>query len=48
MRAPRTVLLGYLLPVAVAFAFFYPIYSALPISPSYLNQHYWMESWRPR
>ncbi len=47
LRAPRVAVLGYLLPVAVAFAFFYPILSALPISPSYLDQHFWMDSWRP-
>jgi dolichyl-phosphate-mannose-protein mannosyltransferase len=47
LRSPRLAVLGYILPVVAVFIFFYPIYSALPISPTFLNQHFWMESWRP-
>ena len=48
LREPRVVLLGYLLPVLIAFIYFFPIYSAWSITRDYLEQHYWMERWRPR
>jgi dolichyl-phosphate-mannose-protein mannosyltransferase len=48
LRAPRVVLLGYFLPVLVAFVYFFPLYSAWPISKDYAEQHYWMPGWKPR
>jgi dolichyl-phosphate-mannose-protein mannosyltransferase len=47
IRAPRVVAVGYLLPVLVAFIYFFPMYSAWPISQDYLDQHFWLERWRP-
>jgi dolichyl-phosphate-mannose--protein O-mannosyl transferase len=47
LRAPRLVLAGYMLPVLLAFIYFFPLYSAWPISRDYLEQHYWLERWRP-
>jgi len=47
IRDRRIVLAGYMLPVLVAFIYFFPIYSAWPISRDYLEQHYWLERWRP-
>lgn len=48
LREPRIVTLGYLVPVAVAFIYFFPLYSAWPISRDYLEQHYWISRWTPR
>ena len=48
LREPRVVILGYLVPVLLAFIYFYPIYSAWPISKDYLEQHYWISHWQPR
>lgn len=48
MRAPRVAVLGYLLPVFVAFIYFYPLYSGRPISREYTEQHYWISAWQPR
>ncbi|MGH2584860.1 MAG: phospholipid carrier-dependent glycosyltransferase [Dehalococcoidia bacterium] len=48
IREPRVVTLGYLVPVAVVFIYFFPIYSAWPISQDYLQQHYWIARWQPR
>jgi dolichyl-phosphate-mannose--protein O-mannosyl transferase len=42
IRETRIVVLGYMLPVLIAFIYFYPIYSAWPISKDYLEQHYWI------
>ena len=39
--------LAYLGAVFVSFVFFYPIYSALPISPAFTAVHYWMPGWVP-
>ena len=48
LRAPRLAVLGYLVPVFAAFVYFFPLWAAWPISPAYLEQHYWMSGWKPR
>jgi len=48
IRAPRVVAIGYLVPVVIAFIYFFPLYSAWPISRDYLQQHYWIQRWTPR
>lgn len=48
IREPRVVVLGYLVPVLLVFVYFFPLYSAWPISRDYLEQHYWISRWTPR
>jgi dolichyl-phosphate-mannose-protein mannosyltransferase len=47
-RTPRhrAVAVGYVAAVALAFAFFYPIYSALPLTRDRFEMRIWFESWR--
>jgi dolichyl-phosphate-mannose-protein mannosyltransferase len=47
IRAPRVVAVGYLVPVVLAFIYFYPLFAGYPISQEYLEQHYWMQRWNP-
>ncbi len=42
----RTLAIGYVVLVAAAFAFFYPIYSFLPMSERALELRLWLPSWR--
>jgi dolichyl-phosphate-mannose-protein mannosyltransferase len=43
---PRYAAAAYLAAVALAFAFFYPIWSGVPLSPDQLELRYWFDSWR--
>jgi dolichyl-phosphate-mannose-protein mannosyltransferase len=44
---PRRVLaLNYGMAVVLAFAFFFPLYAALPLTPEEFEQRIWLESWR--
>ena len=47
LREPRVAVLGYLVPVAIVFIYFFPIYAAWPITREYLEQHYWIAGWKP-
>jgi len=42
----RTLAVEYVVLVALAFAFFYPIYSYYPISHHALELRLWLSSWR--
>lgn len=42
----RVVAIAWLVAVALAFAFFYPIYAAVPLSPRALALRFWFPSWR--
>jgi len=42
----RVASAGYVLAVAACFAYFYPIYSMLPLSPGQLDARLWLDSWR--
>lgn len=42
----RSAAAGYAVAVAAAFAFFYPIYAAVPLSPGEIDLRMWWESWR--
>lgn len=44
----RRLVASYLAAVLIAFIFFFPQYSAWPVSPAYAKQHYWLSSWQPR
>lgn len=48
LRAPRIAVAGYLVPVLVAFIYFFPLYSAWPVTRAYNDQHMWIAGWRPR
>ena len=45
-RVGQAVSVAYVAVVVLAFAFFYPIYSFLPLSPEGFNLRIWLESWR--
>jgi dolichyl-phosphate-mannose-protein mannosyltransferase len=42
----RYLAAGYVAAVALAFAFFHPIYAAVPLTPPALERRLWFESWR--
>ena len=42
----RAVSVAYVAAVVAAFAFFYPIYSCLPITPEAYERRLWLDSWR--
>jgi dolichyl-phosphate-mannose--protein O-mannosyl transferase len=42
----RTAAIGYVALVALAFAFFYPIYSLYPLTERQLDLRMWFSSWR--
>jgi dolichyl-phosphate-mannose--protein O-mannosyl transferase len=48
MRSQRLMAYGYLAIVLISFVYFYPHYSAWPISREYAEQHYWFPTWKPR
>jgi dolichyl-phosphate-mannose--protein O-mannosyl transferase len=43
--AHRYAAVGYLVAVVAAFAFFYPIYAAVYLTPDRLDLRYWFDSW---
>jgi dolichyl-phosphate-mannose--protein O-mannosyl transferase len=43
---PRIVAAGYALAVVAAFAWFYPLYAAIPLSPEQVDLRMWLASWR--
>ena len=43
---PRGVAVAYVTLVVAAFAFFYPIYAAVPMTPDRLELRYWFDAWR--
>jgi dolichyl-phosphate-mannose--protein O-mannosyl transferase len=47
LRQYRFVALGYLAIVLIGFVYFYPHYTAWPISREYAQQHYWLPTWDP-
>jgi len=42
----RYVAVGYVVAVVIAFAFFYPIYAAVPLTPDRMDMRFWFERWR--
>jgi dolichyl-phosphate-mannose--protein O-mannosyl transferase len=42
----RAVAIGYAALVALSFAFFFPIYAAVPLTPARLDLRMWLHSWR--
>ncbi|MGH7626907.1 MAG: hypothetical protein ACREOJ_16525 [Gemmatimonadaceae bacterium] len=42
----RAIAIGWLVAVAVAFGFFYPIYAGVPLTPHALALRFWFPSWR--
>jgi dolichyl-phosphate-mannose--protein O-mannosyl transferase len=46
-RTGQRLVLGYLALVCVTFLFFYSHYTALPVSATYTNLHYWLPTWIP-
>src|SRR5262249_52453769 len=47
LRAPRPGAVAYLVPVLLAFIYFFPMYSGYPITTDYAEQHYWLPDWKP-
>lgn len=45
-RRARMVALGYVTLVAIAFAFFHPIYAAVPLTPEAFSRRVWLPGWR--
>jgi dolichyl-phosphate-mannose-protein mannosyltransferase len=43
---PRVAAAGYALAVVATFAWFYPLYTAMPLSPDQFDLRMWLESWR--
>ncbi len=42
----KVAVVGYVAAAVLAFAFFYPIYSSVPLSSSDFDARVWLESWR--
>jgi dolichyl-phosphate-mannose--protein O-mannosyl transferase len=43
---PRVAAAGYALAVVASFAWFYPLYTAIPLSPEQVDLRMWLASWR--
>jgi dolichyl-phosphate-mannose--protein O-mannosyl transferase len=43
--APRYAAAVYAVAVVIAFAFFYPIYAAVPLTPDRMDLRFWFERW---
>jgi dolichyl-phosphate-mannose--protein O-mannosyl transferase len=43
---PRIAAAGYVLAVVGTFAWFYPLSTAIPLSPEQVDLRMWLESWR--
>lgn len=44
--APRIAAVSYTLAVIATFAWFYPLYTAIPLSPEQVDLRMWLASWR--
>lgn len=44
-RVGKWVVVGYLLLVLVLFVYWYPLYTGIPISEPYFQNHLWFKSW---
>ena len=44
--APRIAAAGYVLATIATFAWFYPLYTAIPLNPEQLDLRLWVPSWR--
>jgi len=44
-RAGKWIVAGYLLLVLVMFVYWYPLYTGIPISEAYFQNHLWFKSW---
>ena len=42
----RWAAVGYGLAVLATFAFFYPLYTAVPLTPEQVDLRMWLASWR--
>jgi dolichyl-phosphate-mannose--protein O-mannosyl transferase len=45
--ASRIAAIAYTVAVTATFAWFYPLYTAIPISPEQVDLRMWLASWRP-
>jgi dolichyl-phosphate-mannose-protein mannosyltransferase len=48
IRQQRLLVGGYLAIVLISFVYFYPQYAGVQISKAFADQHYWLQSWKPR
>jgi dolichyl-phosphate-mannose--protein O-mannosyl transferase len=43
---PRIAAAAYALAAVATFAWFYPLYTAIPLSPDQVDLRMWLENWR--